>query len=206
MPAGVLAKGKTLIKKYTIVIDSHEFLIELYFSPHKLPADVQDEIARRLGTRMIEEKPCLGINTETVKSQLESQDYSCVAFAKNKHHDDEASGTLQYYKWCEGKSKAYQLWIGDLCRIVRSSEKPKTSPLAALMQAFDNIARDKHLKQIWLMVENHEPEKTKLPKVYARYGFKITDECKVGDYIIMRKDITSSRRSTRKFRRQYPTD
>ena len=192
------------IKKETrhIRIDGVDFDVELVYDPHDAAARTRRDLAKRIGARrQKDEKVCLDITEEDAKNAIKHQDYSVIGFARNRAVADEASGTLQLYSWCKGATKP-QLWINDLCRITGEGvAKPKTSPLKALMRVFEDIGRAAGLAEIYLLVENKEPEKSVLPEIYKKYGFKIVKFCELAgdDSIIMWKKLTrpKSRRKTR---------
>ena len=205
MAESLIVGSADLIDKRRIRIKGEEFEVELFYSPQNLPEKLQDELADRIGGRLISGKPCLEITKNNAAFSIENEDYSVIGFAKNVKNirpmsDDEASGTLQLYKWCNDDSPP-ELWLNDLCRItsLKGKDKPETSPLQALLKVFESVARVAKLKYMYLMVENKEPERTILPEVYKKYGFRITTCCSLtdDDSLVMRKDLRK-RRKTRK--------
>jgi hypothetical protein len=140
-----------------IRIDGVDFDVELFYDPHRMSGRSQRALAKRLGTRYRDGKPCLGITRRNAADAIRHQDLSLIGFARNRHVEDEASGTLQFYSWCDGKTDQ-QLWINDLCRITSEKvDKPATSPLKALFRVFEDIGRAAGLQHIYLQVENREP-------------------------------------------------
>ena len=98
------------------------------------------ELSRRLGNRIQNGKVCLDVTEELARDNIENADYSAIVFVKNKNHDDEASGTMQYFNWCSDNQddpNEAQIWINDLCRI--STEKQQVSPLEVLIKLFESI-------------------------------------------------------------------
>jgi len=189
----------------TVQMDNHEFEYEVYLLP--ILGDEKDSVERdliaRLGGRLQNGKHCLDIDETVVSRNIENGEYSAMAFVKNKHHDDVASGTLQYYDWCNtGKP---QMWINDLCRI--STSKQAASPVKALLKVFELITKKhtKRLRYINLMVDNENPEQAKvLISIYGKYGFEIM-KCAMDDpdneYTLMRKRLDrTSPSKTRKSR------
>jgi len=180
----------------TIEMNSHEFEYEVYLLPI-LGAEkesVERDLIRRLGNRMQNGKHCLDINETVVSKNIENDEYSVIAFIKNKNHDDVASGTLQYYDWCE-KGKP-QMWINDLCRI--STSKQSVSPVKALLKVFEMMTKTytKRLKFINLMVDNENLDKARvLIGIYKKYGFEVLryPDCMMDDptseYTLMRKRL-----------------
>jgi len=179
-----------------IHMDNHEFEYEVYLLPilGEEKEAVERDLIARLGGRMQNGKHCLDIDESVVSRNIENGEYSAMAFVKNKHHDDVASGTLQYYDWCDtGKP---QMWINDLCRI--SNSKQSASPVKALLKVFELITKKntKSLRYMNLMVDNENPEQAKvLIRIYEKYGFEIIKkrDCAMDDpdneYTLMRKPM-----------------
>lgn len=187
-----------------VEMDHHEFEYEVYLLPI-LGAEktaTEHDLVNRLGSRMQNGKHCLDIDEAVVSRNIENGEYTAIAFVKNKHHDDVASGTLQYYDWCEtGKP---QMWINDLCRI--SNSKQSASPVKALLKVFEMVTKKhtKRLRYINLMVDNENQQQAEiLISIYGKYGFEIIKkhDCAMDDpdneYTLMRKrlDRTSPSRS-----------
>ena len=173
----------------SIHIGDSDFNVDLYFDPHRLPRYQQRSLSRRLGSRMKGGISCLNIDEAAAYNGILNRDYSVIGFAKNTAADDEVSGSMQLYNWCS-TSENPQLWINDLCRIT-DGIKPKQSPLEPLLRVFEDIAISARITELYLLVENKEPERTVLPAIYAKYGFRAVDSCKLvdDDSIVMRKDI-----------------
>ena len=147
-------------------------------------------LAKRMGSRIYKGKPCLGITEADAMERIETEIY-VIGFARNRHVADEASGTLEYAPKCKGSATA-QLWMYDVCRnTAEGVKKPKTSPLKALIRVFAEIGRAAGVSELYLDVENKEPEKSVLPTQYRKYGFTIAKACEQsdGDYIVMRKQL-----------------
>jgi hypothetical protein len=186
-------------------LEGHDFKYEIYLLP--IIGDdqekVEKELIKRMGNRMQKGKHCLDIDEEIVERNIENEDYSAIVFVENKNHDDVASGTLQYYDWCEqGKN---QLWINDLCRLTTS--KQSVSPIKALLKVFEIVAKKytKRLSYIHLMVDNEDEEGSKvLIEIYKKYGFDILTKSKCAmddpdnEYTLMRKQIKKRLRLTKK--------
>jgi len=137
---------------------------------------------------------CLGNDLETVKRNLEDEEYSLIGIVE--HEGDKAVGSLQYYDWCGNDTP--QLWINDVCRITKGT-KSAVSPVKILLEEFEQLAKKKHLDAIYLMVEDKPPENEVLPRIYAAYGYhKLTDDCMMEGVIGMKK--TFRRSATRKKR------
>jgi hypothetical protein len=167
--------------------------------------DVENELVKQLGNRMQNGKHCLDIDETIVSDNIDNDEYSVIVFVENKHHNDVASGTIQYYDWCENGKK--QLWINDLCRI--ATNKQKVSPLKALLKVCEKLAK-KYIKKsdyIYLMVDNEDQTGAPvLIDIYKKYGFDIVtkNECAMDDpddeYTLMRKQI--KKRLTSKTKKQ----
>jgi hypothetical protein len=188
-----------------INLGGHHFEYEVYFPRNSHDINEKDEIARRLGSRIKNGAVCLGLDETLARTHITNNEYVAVGFIKNKHHDDVASGTLQYFDWCdhrrpEAEKRGKQIWINDLCRITKGN-KPDQSPVKALLQLFETVTRV-HLKlglsYIHLMVENKDvssnisKDASILVNIYKKYGFAVVSpsECHVQDkYIIMKKRI-----------------
>ena len=141
---------------------------------------------------------CLGNDLETVKRNLEDEEYSLIGIVEQE--GDKAVGSLQYYDWCGTDTP--QLWINDVCRITKG-KKSAVSPVKILLEEFEQLAKKKHLDAIYLMIEDKPPEHEVLPRIYASYGYrKLTKEegCVMEGVIAMKKDFRRS--ATRKKRRK----
>lgn len=177
-------------------LDGHDFEYEVYLLPIMGSEKelVENDLIRRLGSRMQNGKHCLDIDETVVRKNIENNEYSAIVFVKNKNHDDVASGTLQYYDWCEtGKP---QIWINDLCRI--STSKQSASPIKVLLKVFETITKKytKRLRHVNLMVDNENLDQARvLIGIYKKYGFRIlrTPDCDMDDptseYTLMRKEL-----------------
>ena len=161
-------------------------------------------LAKRMGSRIYKGQPCLGITEADAMERVEMDMY-VIGFARNRHVADEASGTLEYAPKCKGGAKA-QLWMYDVCRnTAEGVNKPKTSPLKALIRVFAEIGRNAGVSELYLDVENKEPEKSVLPTQYKKYGFAITAcEQSNDDSIVMRKQIGARSRRRSRTRRTTP--
>jgi len=200
-----------------IVFEYEYFLLPLIGLDAKEQTDAHEYIINKLGTREKNGVSCLDVTEELVRTNIENNEYAGVVFVKNVSNDewsDEASGTMQYYDWCKshksGLQNRSQLWLNDICRITnqidatkQSGDKPKLSPVKVLMTIFEDIAVKyvgSELKYLHLMVENHEPERTVLPKIYKTYGFSTVDakQCNVGDDMIVMRKIIKGRMTVSK--------
>jgi hypothetical protein len=182
-----------------IHLEGHEFDYEVYLLP--IIGDgtekVEKDLIHRIGNRMQKGKHCLDIDEAVVSRNIENNEYSAIGFVKNRAHNDSASGTIQYYDWCEaGKN---QMWINDLCRI--TTDKQTASPIKVLLKVFELITKThtKGLRYINLMVDNEDKEGSKvLIEIYKKYGFSIIKEnqCSMDDpdneYTLMRKPLVRS--------------
>jgi len=193
-----------------LVLQGEEFEYEIFFLPivGSTKADVERALIARLGNRIQNGQKCLDIDEELVAENIENNEYSAIVFVKNKNYDDAASGTMQYYDWCEKGTP--QIWINDLCRI--ATQKRDVSPTKALLQVFETIVTKyvKEARDIRLMVDKHNMEEAiVLTTIYSKYGYSIVDqrECGIDEYFIMKKPIgvRGGRRTKRgrRRRRQY---
>lgn len=180
-------------------LDGEDFEYEVYLMPilGDDEVTVKQDLIKRLGGRMQNGKHCLNIDETVVSTNIEKGDYTAIAFIKNKHYDDTASGTLQYYDWCNLTRQ--QMWINDLCRI--STNKQAASPVKALLKVFEliTIRYTKGLRFINLMVDNENREQAQiLISIYGKYGFEIIKRqaCRTDDpankYTLMRKRLDRS--------------
>jgi hypothetical protein len=177
----------------TIRMNDHDFNYEYYLLPiiGENTNEVNEQLIKRLGNRIQNGKKCLDIDEDLVRTNIENNEYAAIAFVENKNHDDVASGTLQYYDWCENGRR--QLWINDLCRI--TSQKQDTSPIKVLLQVFEIIAKKhkKTNKSLYLMVDKEDAKEADiLTQIYTKYGYHVVDEehCPVEGYTVMEKGIT----------------
>jgi hypothetical protein len=177
-----------------------KFSYELFLFPIVEESDsaIKESLIKRIGNRIKDGKICLDIDETIVRRNIDNNDYSAMAFVKNisdPDSQDEASGTIQYFDWCqEGKP---QLWLCDLCRITGGKEKPAVSPLKALMRAFEDVCikllKNKQ-KYLYLMVEEGNHETDILVSIYKKYGFEIVNSgCVVENTIVMRRSIYFSK-------------
>lgn len=165
--------------------------------------EVENELITIIGNRMQNGKHCLDIDETIVSDNIDNDEYSAIVVVENKHHNDIASGTIQYYDWCKIGKK--QIWINDLCRI--STNKQKVSPIKALLKVFEKLTK-KYVKKsdyIYLMVDNEDQIGAPvLIDIYKKYGFEVTTktECAMDDpdneYTLMRKRIKKKLRSKTK--------
>ena len=173
----------------------YEYFLLPIIGPNK--SEIEKMLISRLGNRMQNGKKCLDIDEDLVATNIENDEYSSIVFIRNKQDDDVASGTMQYYDWCEkGKSKGTpQIWVNDLCRI--ATKKRQVSPVKALLLLFELIAAKyvRGVRYIHLMVDKEKPDEADLlTKIYGKYGYIIVDkmDCELegGDeYILMKKKI-----------------
>ena len=195
-----------------LALQGEEFKYEIFFLPIVGASATKDAtekmIIARLGNRIQNGQRCLDIDEALVAENIENDEYSAIVFVKNKNYDDAASGTMQYYDWCENGTP--QIWINDLCRI--ATQKRDVSPTKALLQVFETIVTKyvKGTRDIRLMVDKHDlKEAIVLTTIYSKYGYSIVDqrECGIDEYFIMKKPIglRGGRRTKRgrRRRRQY---
>jgi hypothetical protein len=180
-----------------INLEGEDFIYEIYLLPiigseiDKIK-EKEQELVTRIGNRKQNGKICLDIDETLVRENILYNDYSAFVFVKNKNYDDNASGTMQLYDWCNSGNN--QIWINDLCRI--STEKRNFSPIKALLQVFEmiTIKYTKNIKFIHVMVDKEKPDEAEILKnIYSKYGFTVVEnnECNIDDdnYIIMKKLI-----------------
>jgi len=202
-------KDTTQSIKGELHLEGEDFEYEYFLLPiiGNNKSETEQLLISRLGNRIQNEKKCLDIDEELVATNIDNDDYSSVVFIKNKNHDDVASGTMQYYDWCEsGKSKGKpQIWVNDLCRI--TTQKRSVSPVKALLVVFELIAAKyvKGIQYIHLMVDKEEPKQAEvLTKIYGKYGYTIVDSIDCGldgdEYILMKKKIDRSKKFVDKLR------
>jgi len=193
-----------------LALQGEEFKYEIFFLPIVGASKDTTEkmLIARLGNRIQNGQRCLDIDEALVAENIENDEYSAIVFVKNKNYDDAASGTMQYYDWCENGTP--QIWINDLCRI--ATQKRDVSPTKALLQVFETIVTKyvKGTRDIRLMVDKHNMEEAiVLTTIYSKYGYSIVDqrECGIDEYFIMKKPIglRGGRRTKRgrRRRRQY---
>jgi len=193
-------KDTTKPIKGELVIGGESFSYDYYLLPivSKVKAAVKktkEALIKRIGNQIQNGKNCLDIDEKLVRENLKNDEYSAIVFVKNKNHDDNASGTMQSYNWCESGSESNQnqMWVNDLCRI--SSEKREVSPIKALIRVFEMITLKytQNDKYIYLMVDKEVPAQAEILKnIYLKYGFEVASDCSLeeGDeYIVMRKPL-----------------
>jgi len=156
------------------------FTTELFTDIALLSAAVKERIIQRLGTRTINNKPCLGTTVEDVRRGIEDGIYTAFIFIRNQEVDDEASAALQYADLCD--DGVNRLWMHDLCRITRAQPKPKMSPVRPLIQACCRYAESIGLKHLHILVDKHSGC---LQTLYTAYGFVTDETCCIDDYIVM---------------------
>ena len=178
------------------------YLLPIIGSDNNKIAAVEEDLIKRMGNRMQNGKRCLEIDESVVRENIENDEYSAIVFIENKNHDDVASGTLQYFDWCDNGNK--QLWINDLCRI--STSKQPVSPIKALLKVFENLSKTytKNVNYVYLMVDNEDQVGgLVLIDIYKKYGFDIVSKSKCtmddpdNEYTLMRKKIKRTSPMTR---------
>jgi len=189
-----------------IEIDGTLFSYEIFLLPiiGKKPKEINaihKYLIKKIGTRLKDGKSCLDITEKVVTDGIKSKNYSAFGFIKNLTDEnewlDEASGTMQYFDWCKN-GDGPQVWVNDLCRITEpisgsiSKKKPGISPLKALLTIFEEVAHKSlgsSLTHLYLLVADHEPERSILPGIYNKYGFSVVDinNCEFANHIVMRK-------------------
>jgi len=201
-----------------ITSDKSGFHIQFFITEnhHKLKPEERDALISQFADQKrrtvaangsFSEDVCLGNTRDIVEDNLENDDYTAICIVDNG--TDKAIGALQYYDWCETGSP--QLWINDVCRIT-TGDKSAESPVKILLSLFESFATSKGLVDIFLAVEDKEPERNVLPKIYERYGYrrlKNDEVCTREELIVMKKDLllpkiggkTRKNRSTRRRKR-----
>jgi len=184
------------------IVDDTVFQYTIYLNPSSLPPHIQRNMVEALGTRKLKGRACLGITRSVVRKYLRQEEFSAIIIVQNRSlptGSDECSGSIQYYNWC--KKKRPQLWINDICRNTKDTPKPATSPVKVLFQLLEDLARSKHLRATYLMIDTDEPGKDVLPAIYETYGYHTITDCTVPSNRIMKKDIHYA--STRKTRKSF---
>lgn len=201
----------------TITIDDTVFEFTIYPNPHKkIPTNINNmtekesenykelqNIISVFGNRIQGNTHCLNITEKNVTNNINNQDYLALIFVKNSTLDDTATGSLQYWNWCESdpkkQTKNKKIWINDLCRINNSS-KLNISPIKALFKIISNFCINHKIYTNYLMVDTDKPGTNKLKLIYSEYGYKIDESCNIPDSIVMKKHLISggSLRKTRK--------
>lgn len=175
-------------KNGTLEIRGTKFQYEIYYSPIQHSESIKEDIINRYGSRLHNGQICLGITKDIVRNTMNANDYHIIAFVKNVHQEDEASGALQYWDWCNSGEK--QLWIGDLCRSTILDPKPIVSPVEALLEIFTSIGKSKNMQKINLMVQDDKGTNIKiLTKIYNKYGFTNSHLCKIEGFLVMEKGL-----------------
>ena len=178
-------------KKGIIEIRGTKFQYEIYYSPIQHSDSTREELINRYGTRLHNGQLCLGITKDIVRNTMNNNDYHVLGFVKNVAEEDEASGALQYWDWCNSGKK--QLWIGDLCRSTTLDPKPKVSPVEALLELFSSVAKSKYITKINLMIENDGGDNIKvLPTIYKKYGFIESNKCALDGFMVMEKVLVKT--------------
>jgi hypothetical protein len=191
------------IKKGIIEIKGTKFQYEIYYSPIEHSDSTKEAIINKYGSRLHNGQICLGITKSIVRETMNNNDYHVLGFVKNTTQEDEASGALQHWDWCNTGEK--QLWIGDLCRSTTVVPKPAVSPVEALLELFSTIAKTNNLRQIHLMVQDDNgPNMAALPKIYKKYGFNESSEtCNFDGFMVMAKDLVKVGGTRRNRKRKY---
>jgi hypothetical protein len=188
---------KNPINKGVINLKGVNFAYEIYISPINHSEETKTYMINKLGDRIKNGQVCLNVTKERVRTTIENNDYAAMAFVKNQATDDEASGALQYYDWCNSGEK--QLWIGDLCRITNATPKPIISPVEAILDLFTAYAKHLHLPKIHLMVNSKDSENLRiLTIIYKKYGFNKSLHCTKSGFLIMEKPLAKSGGSRRR--------
>lgn len=185
---------KNMVHRGEKLVEGETFDYEIFLMPYS--KSVKTELITRLGNRRQNGKVCLDLDEALAKTNIDNNEYSAIGFVKNRHREDVASGTLQYYDWMETGNP--QMWINDLCRI--SVDKGATSPLQVLLTVFEDITQTylgDQLSDIHLMVSKQD-EAAILTKIYTRYGFRIQESTAFDDYIIMYKPLTLRKHLSKK--------
>jgi len=194
-------KGKSKFSG-SIIFNGVEYLYELFLFPLINP-DERTNIIDRISSRKRYNKDgteeiCLGIGVEDITDMIDNNDISAVGFVKEKDSEDEGSGTLQIYNWCDLNKKRKkntiqnaQVWINDVCRNTpRGMTKSVVSPVRILFKLFEQlVAYNLSKDEIYLMVEKNEFGV--LEKIYNGYGFYKDDSCfNPVEHECMKKTIT----------------
>ena len=190
-------------KNGTLEIRGTKFQYEIYYSPIQHQESIKEDIINRYGSRLHNGQICLGITKDIVRETMNANDYNVIVFVKNAKEEDEASGALQYWDWCNSGEK--QLWIGDLCRSTTLDPKPVVSPVEALLEIFTLISKSKNMQKINLMVQDTKGDNVSiLTKIYKKYGFTDSQQCKIDGFLVMEKFLgkNGGRRSTKKSKKR----
>jgi hypothetical protein len=200
MPAQIF-NIPTTNTKFSGFIDyrGSQFQYDIYFVPFSDESE-KEEAVKRITTRIRylsdgSESICLGLTKDIIEDMLSNQDISAFVFVKEQGTNDEASGTLQIYNWCNKSKKKTdaQVWINDVCRFThKDSAKSSISPVKVLFIIFEQLSA--HLakrKTISLMVE--QSQYNVLGPLYKNsYGFSDVNNCPQSeDYNVLRKSITA---------------
>lgn len=159
----------------------------------------KNEIINYFGNRTYKGKSCLGIDEKIIRNTINNADVSAFFIVKVSDIDNEASGSLQIYNWCETR-KGADVWINDVCKISSDNIilQEKTTPgstgipvdvMFILMEqlVIQNLGR----RNIKLFVENQPSNANFLVPRYQKIGYKIDYVCgkKFSDDIVMEKQI-----------------
>jgi hypothetical protein len=156
-------------------------------------------IINYFGNRTYKGKSCLGISEKIIKKTINNQDVSAFFIVKVSGIDNEASGSLQIYDWCE-TIKGTDVWINDVCKISADDVivQEKTTPgstgvpvdvMFILMEQL--VVQNLGMRNIKLFVENEPSNVNFLVPRYEKIGFQIDSVCgkKFPDDIVMEKQI-----------------
>lgn len=194
----------------TVRYEDISFTFTIIPNPHKKTEAEKDEIVRLFGNRIQKGSRCLDITEEDVRKNIENRNYTALIYVKNDEIDDSATGSIQYWNWCDTNSSNKQLWINDLCRVNNStiSSSSIVSPIRILFEVIKDFSLEKRISTNYLMVETGKPGTAKLVEIYEKYGFRQDDTCTLGaleDSIAMKRNLNSygGRRANRRTRKKY---
>jgi len=191
------------------LLDSTEYEYTLYLLPI-IKKKEYDEIVNYFGTRIFKGELCLDVDEDAIKDYLDNDDVSAFIKVNPVNDDNVASGTLQFYNWCNTsidvspKSQNIDdtdVWINDVCRV--SSSGNRGNPLKALFYFMEQlVVQNLQKTNIKLYIENEPRNVDVLKPKYESLGFikNITQNPEIcpnweGTDIVMEKTgLTEERR------------
>jgi len=188
-------------------VENIEYEYILYLLPpigERISSVQRREIIHYFGNRKFKEetKPCLDVDTNTVKEYIDKNETSAFIRVKPVGINNQASGTLQITNHCGGDTD--DIWIGDVCRV--GNKEGKENPLYALFIFMEQLAvQNMNKTNMKLVVDRKEQNINALKPKYEGFGFTLNrddniDVCKEWKYndhelvmekinIIPRRDI-----------------
>ena len=167
----------------TFFLDSTKYEYTLYLLPIKNTQIEYNEIVNYFGNRMFKGKHCLEVDEDAIKDYLDNQDVSAFIKVNPVNSDNVASGTLQFYNWCNASSDSdsdisptsqnmdeSDVWINDVCRV--SSSGNSGNPLKALFYFMEQlVVQNLQKTNIKLYIENEPRNVNILKPKYESLGF-----------------------------------